>query len=546
MASRSIEQYHEILRSDLYAFTHRAFLPLNPNVGFLPHPYIELVATALDQVRRGKILRLIINLPPRSLKSTLASVVLPAWILGHNPSAQIICVSYAQDLADRLARECRSLMSMPFYQALFPTRLSRQKQATAEFETTQKGGRLSTSVGGLLTGRGADLLIGDDLLKPNEALSDSSRRAVNEWYDNTLYSRLNDKAHGAIVIVMQRLHEDDLVGHVLRQEPWEQLSFPAIAKRDEEYIIETPYGRRAFKRKAGEALHPEREPLEVLERIRQTIGPYNFAGQYQQEPAPYGGGIVKAEWFQTYDELPEFDTVVQSWDTASVAAELNSYSVCTTWGIAQKHLYLLHVFRKRLDYPDLKRAVRNQAQAHRANVVLIENRASGIQLIQELIMEGVRGITKYEPEGGDKVMRLRAQTALVEAGFVHLPREALWLADYLHELLFFPKGASDDQVDSTSQALDWIQSAATNSCAGWVEHTRRLYETLLGKPAPVLGGAPAPVTPIRVRAPEPYAAFYVSGINGRAGHYIADADGLIEDVHPEDVEALTASGCTRE
>jgi predicted phage terminase large subunit-like protein len=544
MADGSIEQYWDILRTDFCAFAHRAFLGLNPHTKFLSHPYLEITANALENVHRGKILRLIINMPPRSLKSHLASIALPAFILGHNPSAQIICVSYAQDLADRLARECRSVMSMPFYQRLFPTRLSPQKQATAEFETMQKGYRLSTSVGGVLTGRGADVLIIDDPLKPNEAIWDSSRQAVNEWYDNTLYSRLNDKARGAIVSVMQRVHEDDLVGHVLRQEPWEQLSFPAIAEGDEEYLFETPYGRRTFKRKAGEALHPEREPLDVLERIRQTIGSYNFAAQYQQAPAPLGGGLIKAEWFQTYDQLPErFDNVLQSWDTASVAAELNSHSVCTTWGIAEKHLYLQNVFRKRLDYPDLKRAVRNQAQIFEANVVLIENRASGIQLIQELVTEGVRGVTKYEPEG-DKVMRMHAQTAFVEAGFVHLPRKAPWLADYLHELVVFPKGACDDQVDSTSQALDWVQRA--KSCSGWFEYYRCLCETALGRPVPPIGGAPAPVTPIRMRAPAPYAAFYVSGVNGRAGRYVADADGLIEDVHPEDVEALIASGCTRE
>jgi predicted phage terminase large subunit-like protein len=546
MTKPSIEQYYEILRSDLYAFTHRSFIPLNPNARFLPHPYIELLATALDNVHRGKNLRLIVNLPPRSLKSHLASIVLPAWILGHNPSTQIICVSYAQDFAERLARECRSLMLMPFYQALFPTRLSPQKQATAEFETTQKGYRLSTSVGGVLTGRGADVLIIDDPLKPNEAISEASRRAVNEWYDNTLYSRLNDKRSGAIIIVMQRVHEDDLVGHVLAQEPWQMLSFPAIAERDEEYSIETPYGRRSFKRRTGEALHPEREPLEVLARTRKTLGSYNFAAQYQQAPAPLGGGLIKAEWFKTYAQLPErFGTVLQSWDTASVVAELNDYSVCTTWVIAQKHLYLRDVFRKRLDYPDLKRAVRSQAQKFGANVVLVENRSSGIQLIQELVMEGVRGITKYEPLG-DKVMRMHAQTAFIEAGFVHLPQEAPWLADYLHELVIFPKGACDDQVDSTSQALDWVQRAAGNPSAFWVEYYRDQCEKALGRPVAPIGEASVPATPIRMRAHAPYAAFYVSGINGRAGRYVADADGLIENVHRDDVEALKASGCTPE
>ena len=163
----------------------------------------------------------------------MASIAFPAWCLGHDPSAQILCVSYAQDLADKLARDCRSIMMSPWYRQIFPTRLAPHRQAVQEFITTRQGYRLATSTGGVLTGRGADIILIDDPLKPEEALSDAQRQAANEWYDHTLYSRLNDKRHGAIVIIMQRLHEDDLVGHVLAQEPWEVLSFPAIAEADE-------------------------------------------------------------------------------------------------------------------------------------------------------------------------------------------------------------------------------------------------------------------------------------------------------------------------
>ena len=287
----SRREYEVILRSDLAWFAERCFSELNPQALFLPNWHIEVIAAKLMAVREGKIRRLIINLPPRHLKSLLASIAFPAWCLGHDPSAQILCVSYAQDLADKLARDCRLIMMTRWYQRIFPTRLSPHRHAVQEFITTRQGYRLATSTGGVLTGRGADLILIDDPSKPEEALSDARRNATNEWYLNTLYSRLNDKCRGGIVIIMQRLHEDDLVGHVLGQEPWEVVSFPAIAEADEVHAIDTIWGPRCFTRRPGEALHPAREPLFVLENIRRTIGEYNFAGQYQQSPAPLGGGL---------------------------------------------------------------------------------------------------------------------------------------------------------------------------------------------------------------------------------------------------------------
>jgi len=257
--------------------------------------------------------------------------------------------------------------------------------------------------------------------------------------------------------------------------------FPAIAEEDEIWALDSELGQYVFTRQRGEALHPERQPLAILDQIRRTIGEYNFAGQYQQAPSPQSGGIVKAAWFRNYaaNERPDkFDQIVQSWDTANKASELSDFSVCTSWGVKGKDLYLLHVLRRRMEYPELKRAVCEQCAAFAAEVVLIEDKASGTQLIQELVAEGLHAVTRYQPQA-DKIMRSRrcqgqrlsrqaklrfaesihAQTAMIENGFVHVPKEAAWLAEYLPELTVFPKGKHDDQVDSTVQMLDWAKRA---------------------------------------------------------------------------------------
>jgi predicted phage terminase large subunit-like protein len=473
------EEYQVVLRHDFNSFVERSFYELHPATEFMGNWHIELVAAELEACRRGETKRLIINVPPRSLKSHCASVSFPAFLLGQDPSAQIICASYAQDLSNKLSLDCRSLMSSTFYQQIFGTRLSSQRNAVSEFTTTKKGFRLATSVGGVLTGRGAKFIIIDDPLKPDDALSETQRNSVNQWYDNTLYSRLNDKRDGCIIIIMQRLHEDDLVGHVQELEDWKVLRFPAIAEEDEQHLIPNLFGTYEVQRLAGEALHPEREPLDTLENLRRTQGEYNFAGQYQQSPAPLGGGLIKASWFQFYDpceELGEFDIVLQSWDTANKDTELSDFSVCTTWGKKDDDLHLLHVFRERLQYPDLKRAVCEYADYFQVRNILIEDKASGTQLIQELIRDGVCGVTRYQPKL-DKIMRLHSVSSTIENGFVHLPNEAEWLPLYLHELTTFPNGKHDDQADSTSQALEWVRTSYP--CYGLVqylqEEARRQY-----------------------------------------------------------------------
>lgn len=470
---------NDILRFDFATFAARAFVHLNPTTPYLHNWHIDLIAEKLEACRRGEIRRLIINLPPRHLKSHLISVAYVAWLLGHDPSLQIVCASYGQDLADKLARDTREVMQAPWFKKVFPTRLG--KNAVAEFVTTAQGLRIATSVGGVLTGRGADVIIIDDPMKPDEALSEVRRKGGNEWFDNSLYSRLNNKETGIIIIVMQRLHEDDLVGHVIEKEHWEHLLLASLAEEDEVHEYTTPlFGKQRFVRRAGEPLHPERENTDTLARIRRSIGEYNFASQYQQNPVPLEGALVKASWFKYYDTdtLPgSFDQIVQSWDTATKASELNDYSVGVTMGVRDKNIYLLDVHRRRLEYPDLKRAVIERASAYPTANILIEDKASGTQLVQELQHAGVRNVTAVTPSG-DKLMRLHAQTATIENGFFFLPKEAPWLADYIREITAFPGSKHDDQVDATSQALKWLNEPIPGM--GIFLHMKEQYERSQG------------------------------------------------------------------
>ena len=252
-------KYHALLRSDFNAFIERSFHELNPTTAFLSNWHIEKIAAELEACRRGETKRLIINVPPRSLKSHCTSIAFPAWVLGHDPSAQIIAASYAQELANKLSGDCRALFYSSFYQDLFSTRLSPQRQAVEEFVTTRQGFRLSTSTGGVLTGRGANFIIIDDPLKPDDAFSDTQRKAVNDWFDQTVYSRLNNKKDGCIILIMQRLHEDDLVGHVLGMEPWKVIRFPAIAEEDEVSVVQSRlFGPRRFERREKDVIGPQR------------------------------------------------------------------------------------------------------------------------------------------------------------------------------------------------------------------------------------------------------------------------------------------------
>ncbi len=444
-------------RREFFAFLAKTFQEVNPGTSFQPTGHLELMADRLQQCYLGNINRLIVTVPPRNLKSISASVALPAWLLGHDATLRIICASYGAELAAKFARDCRAVMESAWYRHLFPgTRLMRH--AEMDLVTTQQGMRYATSVGGPLTGLGGSFIIVDDPLKPQDAQSKVQRERVKHWYDNTLFSRLDNKAEDTIILVMQRLHMDDLVAHVMSQGAWEHLDLPAIAEREEIFTLRDG---RQVNRAIGDVLHPTREPLEVLADIRATIGSANFSAQYQQQPIPEAGNLVKRAWFGYYDGLlstTRGGKIVQSWDMAAKSTELSDYSVCTTWWVNDQKAYLLNVFRQRLEFPDLKRAVIEQARTFRAQVLLIEDAAAGTAMIQELRARSQAGVPRpiaIRPEG-DKLMRLAAQTPLIEAGQVILPRQAPWLEEFLTELLAFPNSTHDDQVDSVSQLLKWV------------------------------------------------------------------------------------------
>lgn len=454
-------QYQALLVQDLSSFIARSFAELNPGTPYLPNWHIDLIADRLMQVYQRKIKRLIINIPPRNLKSICASVAFPAWVLGRDPSLKVICASYSSELADKLARDTQMLMMAPFYRQIFPgTQLSANRRAVHDFTTTAQGVRYAVSTGGSLTGRGADFLIIDDPLKPDEATSEVQRQAINDWFDGTALSRLDNKQEGAIVIIMQRLHLDDLVGHVLAKGgDWQVLNLPAIAEEETTHTFQTLLGPQTVTREVGSVLHAAREPLRTLEEMRIRMGEYVFAGQYQQSPVPLGGAIIKEAWLHTYtpQELPEkFDLLVQSWDTASKMSEAAAYSVCVTIGIKNQKAYIVDVFRKRMEFPTLKAEAIRLNNQYKPHHILVEDKSSGTQLIQEMKDIQMYRVVAVKPVG-DKETRLIRHSVKFENGRVKLPQQAHWLRDYLQELVSFPSSRFCDQVDATTQALDYLQ-----------------------------------------------------------------------------------------
>ncbi|MFC4595534.1 phage terminase large subunit [Sphingobium tyrosinilyticum] len=420
--------------------------------------HLDAIAHALDQVTSRNCRHLLITMPPRNLKSLAISVAWVAWQLGRDPRQNFVCVSYSNDLAAKLARDCLAIMQQGWYRELFPrTILSAKRTASTDFETTMGGGRLATSITGTLTGRGGDIIIIDDPIKPEEANSDTSRNAVNDWFKSTLSSRLNDKASGAIITVMQRLHQYDLAGMLLESGEWTQLSLPAIAT--EEQVVPLPRGR-VHLRHVGDVLHPDRESLAVLEAQKLLMGSQAFMAQYQQDPVPASGNLVQVDWLRTYPAafFPHVGgQVVQSWDTASKEGRDNDFSVCITAHVLRSEIRILHIFRQKLAFPELKRHAIRLAREHGAHNILIEDQASGTQLIQTLRSEQPRGVPlpiARRPEG-DKYSRLAGACGQIEAGQLFLPEEADWKHEFIKELLAFPNGRHDDQADALSQLMNW-------------------------------------------------------------------------------------------
>jgi predicted phage terminase large subunit-like protein len=457
-------------RKDFVSFVRKCFHVLAPSAIFYMNWHICAIAYCLEQVRLGVIKRLIITVPPRSLKSIISSVAFPAFVMGHDPTKRLIVASYSADLAIKHGNDFRAVVNSVEYRAIFPgMRISAMKNTQAEVVTTLNGFRLAISVDGALTGRGGDIIIIDDPIAALAALSSQkSREHVRDWYFNTLLSRLDDKQNGAIVLVMQRLHEDDLAGVLLRgSNEWTVLSLPAIAEQDEQIAIGNG---QLHCRHADDVLHPERVPREVLESLRE-LRAETFAAQYQQQPVAPDGALIKRAWVRRYDQLSKSGQIIQSWDVANKQGEENDYSVCTTWLVHENKYYLIDVLRGRFDFPTLRTKVSEHAKLHKASQVLIEDTGFGTALIQELKTAHF-SIIPVKPEH-DKKIRMSIQCAKFESGRVFFPKEAPWLADLEAELFAFPRGRHDDQVDSISQAL------GHKSPALWTKASLEGYSNLM-------------------------------------------------------------------
>ena len=469
-ASRDAELYEDFLHIchvELAAFNEAVWPCVNPGRPMMHNWHLDAIAFKLQQCAERKIKRLIINMPPRHGKSFCASLAFPAWLLGRDPTTRIISVAYGEDLAGEYARGCKAIMDSSLYKEIFPgTRISAKRSKDDDYQTSERGGRLATTVGGSLTGRGGSVIIIDDPIKAGDVDSEVQRKKNNEWFDHTLISRLDSPMDDVIVLVMQRVHVDDMAGRLIERGGFEVLNLAAIAPTDERIqIAEDKYHLR----RSGEALHPERMSLEMLEE-RRLENPQVFDAQYLQDPSASGDAPFKFNDFIRYLgrmlKEPE-DYYVISWDTAAKTGSRNDYSAAAVFLVQYSHMapggctlkkarfHLVEVFRARLNYEGLVEAMLNLQRKYRPKYLLIEDTHMTDAIGSGLRSYGLKEATFVRPSG-DKRSRLWAQAHWILQGQVRLPETAPWLPAFQREMEAFPRGAFDDQVDAFSQFLTWI------------------------------------------------------------------------------------------
>ena len=345
-------------------------------------------------------------------------------------------------------------MLSEWYKELFPnTILANDGKRVLDLQTTMRGGRKAVSVGGTVTGYGADIVIVDDCMKAEDARSPAMREMVKMWFDGTLQTRQNQAGRGVFISISQRLHEDDLPGYLI-EKGFDHLCLPAIA--DKEELVTIGEGQ-VHRRKVGSVLDRPGQTRELLETERRNLGNQVFSAQYQQNPVAPDGNLIRLEWFGSYDAPPErheFQLVIQSWDTGTTDQPNSDFTVCTTWGWREGHYYCVDVLRRRLAFPDLKRAVERQRRLWKADHVLIEKAGTGHSLWHEF-----RAGREWRPimwtVTEDNETRLIGVSGQLESGLCLLPKDAPWLDEFRAELRAFPFGRHDDQVDSMTQFLEY-------------------------------------------------------------------------------------------
>ena len=412
----------------------------------------RIIAEALDRVIAGKCKRLMIAMPPRHGKSQMGSYLFPAYLMGRDPRSKLIVASHTAELAQRFGRMIRNLMEEDKYKELFPNMLlSIDSKAAGRWNTQQGGEAFFIGKGGAMTGRGGDVIILDDILDEQDAMSDTAMENTWEWYTSGPRQRL--QPNGAIVVINTRWKTDDLSGRLLKMhgqiksDQWELLEFPAILP-------------------SGGSLWPGFWPIDELEKVKMSIGLKKWNAQWQQQPTNEDGAVLKRNWWKRWkhDEPPECSYVIQTYDTAYSKKETADYSVISTWGVfvpsadSGPNLILLSVKRGRWDFPELKRVARDEYRYWNPDNVLIEAKATGTPLQQELRKMGIP-VTMYSPggrrSGQDKISRANAVAPILESGMIWYPEQQDWAEEMVEECASFPNGSHDDQVDAAIMA--WMR-----------------------------------------------------------------------------------------
>lgn len=473
------------LAADPIAFLERAFCELDPQGKLLAADYIFYLNNVLRAVAGSEVTRVIINLPPRHLKSILISVVWPAWLLGNSPEMRIAVISHSQSLARDLGLKTLRLMETEFYRNVFPkTRLRDDRRQATDFETLENGGRYAASFETGVTGRGFNLIIVDDPISAYAARSAAERDRVNETFDTMIASRLDNQVQGAIVVVQQRLHENDLSGHLLNKGGWMHVSIPLIAEEATSLQI----GNYLWLRKPGGLLLPSLWPQEVVARVRADMGEAAFSAQYQQNPSASIGELIKPSDIQKFDELPvAANRRILSWDTAVKTGSNSSYSVGLVFATDGKRHYVIDVLRARLDPVQARDAALELIARYTPQAVLIEDASAGPGLAAMLEERGYR--CELRPTRGlSKEERLEPYLHMFCEGRVLIKNREPWTTELVNEWSRFPFGKHDDQVDAMSQYLAWAAEklstkklTVVGAGVGWEE---KLARTLIYRPQP--------------------------------------------------------------
>lgn len=458
---------HLVGRRLLYAAADTSFAEfqrlMHPVVSGEPYvkaQHLQAMAYALDRVASGEVRRLLIAVPPRHFKSYLASVAFPAYLLGRDPKTRIICASYGADLAATFAAQTRDIMMSPAYQAIFPDAiLTSRKPAAHKLSTTRSGYRFATSTQGVLTGLGADIAIIDDPMKAADAPSDVIREAVGDWFKSSLMSRFDKPQESRVVVVMQRLHQDDLIGRLREEGGWEILELPGEApvgmtlKMSAEKTIILP---------AGAILFPERFSKAALDQLKSDLGESAYAAQILQKPTPAGGHLFDLGKTPRYKWGPvinpeQFEATIVSVDCAAAIGASADYTAITTWGVMGKKLYLIDAFKGRWALGEMLArtgASLDKQKACKCVAAIIENGGSGIALAHELRLQNRERIYSWTPQQA-KPVRGEFARLMMEKKRLFLPDQAPWLEAVEKELAAFPHGKTDDFVDSITQ-VPWI------------------------------------------------------------------------------------------